>query len=177
MNKKILFKYNNNGDNMSNEKWKKVGSIALAIIIPLIVGGLSALLTKDAMESFNKLNQPPLSPPSWLFPVVWTVLFILMGISSYIIYKNKNTYYFEEREKALVYYVLQLIFNFVWSLLFFNMKWFVFSFIWLLVLWVLILLLMINAKKVNKIAFYLLIPYLLWVTFAGYLNLGIAILN
>lgn len=162
---------------MNKEKWKKIGSVALAIIIPLTVGGLSAFLTRDAMKTFSNLNQPPLSPPSWLFPVVWTILFILMGISSYIIYNSKNTYFYEEREKSLIYYVVQLIFNFIWSLLFFNMKWFVFSFIWLLVLWVLILLLMINAKKVNKISFYLLIPYVLWVTFAGYLNLSIAILN
>ena len=162
---------------MNNDKMKKFGQIFLAILIPLIVGGVSAFLTMPAMKEFSKLNQPPLSPPSWLFPVVWTILYILMGIASYLIYINKNTYFYEERDKALIYYVLQLIFNFIWSILFFNMKWFVFSFIWLLVLWVLILLLIINAKKVNKICLYLLLPYLLWVTFAGYLNLSIAILN
>lgn len=162
---------------MNNDKLKKFGKIFLAILIPLIVGGVSAFLTMPAMKEFGKLNQPPLSPPSWLFPVVWTILYILMGIASYLIYINKNTYFYEERDKALIYYVLQLIFNFVWSILFFNMKWFVFAFIWLLVLWGLILLLIINAKKVNKITLYLLLPYLLWVTFAGYLNLSIAILN
>ena len=162
---------------MNNDKMKKFGQVFLAILIPLIVGGVSAFLTMPAMKEFSKLNQPPLSPPSWLFPVVWTILYILMGIASYLIYINKNTYFYEERDKALIYYVLQLIFNFIWSILFFNMKWFVFSFIWLLVLWGLILLLIINAKKVNKICLYLLLPYLLWVTFAGYLNLSIAILN
>lgn len=162
---------------MNKDKLKKIGSIALAIIIPLAIGGLSAFLTHKSMETFEKLNQPLLSPPSWLFPIVWTILYILMGIASYLIYKNKNIYFFEERDKALVFYVIQLILNFAWSIIFFNMKLYTVAFILLVVLWITILLLLINTKKVNKIAFYLLIPYLLWVTFAGYLNIMIAILN
>ena len=162
---------------MNKNKLKEIGRYAIAILIPLLIGGLSALITKNGMESFKELNQPFLSPPSWLFPVVWTILYILMGISSYLIYKNKNVFFYKERDNALILYIVQLIFNFVWSILFFNMRSFTFAFIWLIILWILVLLLMINAKKVNKIAFYLLIPYILWITFAGYLNLMISVLN
>ena len=162
---------------MNKYKLKEIAKFAIAILIPLVVGGLSAFLTKDAMSSFKNLNQPFLSPPAWLFPVAWTILYIMMGIASYLIYKNKNVYFFEERDKALILYIVQLVFNFLWSIIFFNMKQYVFAFISLIILWVLILLLIKNAKKVNKLAYYLLIPYLLWVSFAGYLNLMIAILN
>ena len=162
---------------MKNNKLKEIKGYAIAIIIPLIIGGISAFITRDAMDKFQELNQPFLSPPSWVFPVVWTILYILMGIASYLIYKNKNVFYYKERENSLILYAVQLVFNFIWSILFFNMKVFTFAFVWLLVLWILILLLIINAKKVNKVASYLLIPYLLWVTFAGYLNLMISILN
>ena len=158
-------------------KNKKIMNIAVAIIIPLIIGGLSALITKDSMSMFNDINKPPLAPPSILFPIAWTILYILMGISSYLIYKNKDAFKVVYRDKALLYYILQLIFNFFWSIIFFNLRLYYLSFIWLLVLLILIIMLIINAKKVNIISFYLLIPYLIWVIFAGYLNLGIAILN
>lgn len=162
---------------MDKEKLKKIGKIAISILIPLFVGGLSALLTSDAMKQFQNLNQPPLAPPGWLFPVVWTILYILMGISSYLIYSSKDTYFYEERKHFLLLYFIQLVFNFVWSILFFNLKLYLFAFIWLIILWILIFLLIINAKKINKIAYYLLIPYIIWVTFACYLNIMIFILN
>lgn len=158
-------------------KKNKIWEIIVAIAIPLIVGGLSAFLTKDAIESFNELVQPPLSPPSFLFPIVWTILFVLMGIASYLIYKNNDVNVYKERKRALILYFIQLIFNFFWSLIFFNLQTFYFAFAWLLVLWILIILLMYNAKLVNKVSYYLLVPYIIWVTFAGYLNLAIAILN
>ena len=162
---------------MDKKKIKKIGSIILAIAIPLIVGGISAILTHKAMEDFGNLNQPALSPPSWLFPIAWTILYILMGIASYLIYKNKNVFFYKERENALLLYGIQLLFNFMWSIIFFNLKQYLFAFIWLIILFVLVLLMMINTKKVNKIAFYLFIPYILWLIFAGYLNIMIYILN
>ena len=155
----------------------KVKKIIIAIAIPLIVGGLSAFLTKDAMNEFKKLNQPFLSPPTWLFPVVWTILYILMGIASYLIFENKDIFLYEKKEKSLILYIVQLILNFFWSIIFFNMKQYGFAFFWLLILFLVIVLLMINSKKVNKMSFYLLIPYLIWIIFAGYLNIMIAILN
>ena len=162
---------------MDKEKLKKIGGIILAIAIPLIVGGISAILTHKAMEEFGDLNQPFLSPPSWLFPIAWTILYILMGIASYLIYKNKSAYFYEERDKSLILYGVQLIFNFMWSIIFFNLKQYLFAFIWLVILWVIVLLMMINTKKVNKVAFYLFIPYIIWLTFAGYLNIMIYLLN
>ena len=158
-------------------KNKNIKDIIIAIVIPLLVGGVSTLLTMKGMDKFKELNQPFLSPPTWLFPIVWTILYIMMGIASYLIYKNKNVFFYEEREKALLLYVAQLILNFFWSIIFFNMQQFVFAFFWLLLLWVFVLLLIINSKKVNKTACYLLIPYILWLTFAGYLNIMVAILN
>jgi tryptophan-rich sensory protein len=157
-------------------KNKKI-NIAIAIIIPLVIGGISALITKDSMSMFNDINKPPLAPPSILFPIAWTILYILMGISSYLIYENHDSFKVVYRDKALLYYILQLIFNFFWSIIFFNLKLYYLAFIWLLVLLIFIILLIINAKKVNTISFYLLIPYLIWVIFAGYLNIGIALLN
>ena len=162
---------------MNKERWNKIKEIAIAIIIPLLVGGLSPFLTKDAMNEFKNLNQPFLSPPAWLFPLAWTILYILLGFSSYFIYKNNNVYLYEEKEKTLLLYGIQLVFNFLWSIIFFNMKKYVFAFIWLLLLFGIIIMLMINAKKVSKISYYLLIPYVLWVLFALYLNIMIAILN
>jgi tryptophan-rich sensory protein len=159
-----------------NKKNNKI-QLVIAILIPLIVGGISAFITRDGTSAFKSMNQPPLAPPSWLFPVAWTILYILMGISSYFIYKNNDPFKVVYRDKALIFYILQLIFNFFWSIIFFNLKLYYFAFFWLLVMLTFIILLMINAKKVDIIAFYLLIPYILWVIFAGYLNIGIAILN
>ena len=148
--------------------------LIISILIPLAVGGLSALLTMGSMESFEQLNKPPLSPPGWLFPVVWSVLFILMGIASYLVYVSPKT---DERKSALTFYAVQLFFNFVWSLLFFNLEAYLFAFIWLVALWVLIIITAIKFYRISKPSGYLLIPYILWVTFAGYLNLAIYILN
>lgn len=155
---------------MHQIKWKP---LIICLLIPLAVGGLSALLTMESMEIFGKLNQPPLSPPGFLFPIVWTVLFILMGISSYLIYVSDN----QNKKKALTIYAVQLFFNFVWSLIFFNMQAYLFAFIWLVILWLFIIAMIVSFWKISKPAALLQIPYLLWVTFAGYLNLGIFLLN
>ena len=148
--------------------------LIISVLIPLAVGGLSALLTMGSMEDFEALNKPPLSPPGWLFPVVWSVLFILMGIASYIIYVSPKS---EQRQSALIFYGVQLFFNFIWSLLFFNLEAYLFAFIWLVALWILIIITTIKFYRISKPAGYLLIPYIIWVTFAGYLNLAIYLLN
>ena len=153
-------------------RWK---TLILAIAIPLIVGGLSALITMDSMGLFDTVDKPPLSPPAWLFPVVWTALYILMGIASYIVFEK--TADMVEKSKALRVYFLQLAFNFLWSVFFFNFELYLFSFFWLLALWVLIIVTAVRFYRISKVSGYLMIPYILWVTFAGYLNLGIAILN
>ncbi len=143
--------------------------------IPLLVGIVAGLLTRGSMETFSRLNQPPLSPPGILFPIVWTILYTLMGIASYLVYSSVKEQ--EEINNALLIYFLQLAVNFFWSIFFFNLEWYTFSFFWLVFLWVLIFYTIRLFYPISNTAAYLLIPYLLWVTFAGYLNLGIAALN
>ncbi|MBQ6706379.1 MAG: tryptophan-rich sensory protein [Clostridia bacterium] len=153
----------------------RVKPLIISLLIPLAVGGLSALLTRNSMEAFGALNQPPLSPPGWLFPVVWTVLYLLMGFASYLVFVNGRNR--RKVQNALFVYGVQLFFNFLWSIIFFNQERYFFAFFWLLALWVLILITLVLFYRIHKPAGLLLIPYLVWVTFAGYLNLGIALLN
>ena len=153
-------------------KWK---NLLVSIAIPLAVGGLSAFFTRDAMMDFETLIKPPLSPPGWLFPIVWTVLYILMGISSYIIYQSDGNEII--KRSALSAYALQLFLNFFWSIIFFNMKNYLFAFIWLILLILTIVATMLRFKRISDTAFYLLVPYLIWCIFALYLNFGIYILN
>ncbi|MDD4689601.1 MAG: tryptophan-rich sensory protein [Eubacteriales bacterium] len=143
------------------------------ILIALGVGSLSAFLTRNQMDIYSKLVQPPLSPPGWLFPIVWGILFLLMGISASMIWLSDSF----EKEKALTVYGIQLAVNFLWSLIFFNMQAYYLAFFWLLLLLVLIIIMIYKFSQINKTAAYLQIPYLLWVIFAGYLTLAIAILN
>ena len=149
--------------------------LILCLAIPLVVGGAAGLLTMNSMETFAALNQPPLSPPGWLFPVVWTVLYILMGIASYLVSVADAPQ--EEKQRALWTYGIQLAFNFLWPIIFFNLKWYLFAFVWLVMLWILVLITALQFGRIRKVAGNLMIPYLLWVTFAGYLNLGIYLLN
>ena len=152
---------------------KKYKPYIVSVVIALAVGGLSAAVTSQSMEVYSKINQPPLSPPSILFPIVWTILFTLMGISSARVF-IANDY---KWNNALTVYVIQLAVNFLWSIIFFNMRAFLFAFIWLILLLVLIIIMIKGFYKYDKFAAYLQIPYLLWVTFAGYLNVGIYWLN
>ena len=147
----------------------------ICIAIPVIVGIVSALLTRNSMELFQSIDKPPLAPPGWLFPVVWTILYTLMGISSYLILESGESQ--EEIRKALTIYGYQLVVNFLWPTFFFNFGWYFFSFLWLVLLWVLVLIMILRFKDISKLAAYMNIPYLVWLTFAGYLNLGIWILN
>ena len=151
-------------------QWKR---LLVYLAIPLGVGALAGILTKDSMMQFSLLNKPPLSPPGWLFPVVWTVLFLLMGFASYLVSRSDSM----QKRPALILYAIQLSVNFFWSIFFFNFEWYLFSFFWLVLLWVLILLTIRAFWRISPTAAILLIPYLLWVTFAGYLNLAIWLLN
>ena len=124
------------------------------------------------MDLFAMVKKPPLSPPGWLFPVVWTILYLLMGFASYLVLVAEKP-----GRTAWKFYLAQLAFNFVWPILFFHLQMYLLSFVWLLLLWMLILVTILWFTRSSRLAGYLLIPYLLWVTFAGYLNLGIYILN
>ena len=151
--------------------WKK---LLVCIAIPLAVGGLSALFTAGNMKLFEEINKPPLSPPGWLFPVVWTILYVLMGIALYLVVMTRTR---ENKMPAYISFGVQLFFNFFWSIIFFNAQAYLFAFIWLLLLWVAIVLNIYFFNKINSTSAKLLIPYIVWVTFAGYLNLGVFILN
>lgn len=147
--------------------------LTASIAIGLGTGLFSVLLTLGNFKAYSALLQPPLAPPGWLFPVVWTILYILMGVSAYLVYECDT----EEKYIGLAVYVLQLIFNFLWLIIFFNIRNLLFAFVWLVFLWILVLAMTISFYKVNKTAGLLQIPYLLWVTFAGYLNIALYILN
>lgn len=151
--------------------WKK---LLWCLAIPLGVGGASALLTSGNMQMFEEINKPPLSPPGWLFPVVWTILYLSMGVALYLVVMAKDT---KSNLPAYISFGVQLFFNFFWSIIFFNARAYLFAFIWLVLLWVEIIVNIFFFYKVNKTAGKILIPYLIWVTFAGYLNLGIYLLN
>ena len=150
-------------------------SLIIAVAIPLAVGILSALLTRENMVMFEVLRKPPLSPPGWLFPVVWTILYVLMGLASWLVYTGEGNRL--EKEKALQPYGAQLIVNFFWSIIFFNWGMYLLAFVWLLLLWVLIVITAVRFYRLRPAAGYLMVPYILWVTFAGYLNYGIWKLN
>lgn len=153
-------------------QWKP---LLICVAIPLAVGGLAGLLSRDGMNVFASLEKPPLSPPGWLFPVVWTILYVLMGIASYLVFTSGA-----DRKTvgaALRVYGFQLAINFLWPIFFFNFGWYLFSFVWLLLLLLLILVTFARFWKISVPAACLLIPYLIWVVFAGYLNLGVALLN
>ena len=152
-----------------------VRQLITSIVLPLAVGAIAGLLTRNAMMEFAVLNKPPLSPPAWLFPVVWTILYILMGISAYLVKTSDATP--EEKSSALTLYYYQLIVNFLWPVFFFHFQWYMFSFLWLLLLWVLVIRMIRQFDSISKIAAYLNLPYLLWLTFAAYLNFGIWWLN
>ena len=153
----------------------KKDEFAIAVLLPLAVGTVAAYLTRGAQMVFGMLNQPPISPPAWLFPVVWTILYVLMGIASYLVWRQGSER--EDVKDAIKVYLIQLAFNFFWSIFFFNFEWYLFSFIWLMALWGLILVTILKFSKISKAAAYLMVPYLLWVTFAGYLNIAIYMLN
>lgn len=142
--------------------FKKIWPFILQILIALAVGGVSAFLTRGNFNVYEEVTRPPLAPPGVLFPIVWTVLYILMGISAGLMERTRGSVPF-------IYY-LQLAVNFFWSIIFFNMQSFLFAFIWLVLLWVLIIAMILDFARTNKLAAFLQIPYLLWVTFAGYLN-------
>ncbi|QNK41644.1 TspO/MBR family protein [Caproicibacter fermentans] len=152
---------------------KKLKVHLISILIAVGVGALAGFLTRNGMTAFEALKKPSLTPPSAVFPIVWTVLYVLMGISSAMIYQSDSP----GRRNALIFYAAQLAVNFFWTIFFFSLKAYWFSFFWLLLLLGLIIVMVVTFWKINKSAALLQLPYLLWVFFAGYLNLMIALLN
>ena len=157
---------------MKKSNWK---TYAIWIGLAEAVGLLSGLLSRSATVSFGEsVLQSPLSPPAITFPVVWTILYALMGISAARISLAPQS---AERSRGLNLYITQLIVNFFWSLIFFNAGAYGFALIWLLILWILVLLMILTFRKVDPLAALLQIPYLIWLTFAAYLNYTVWSLN
>lgn len=155
---------------------KSFFKFVIAILLPEFVGSVSAFFTVSSISNWYQfLRKPAFSPPNYIFGPVWTMLYLFMGISFYLIWikgwKNQKV------KKALTFFFIQLTFNFVWSLLFFGLRFPLLGLIDIIILWVMILLTIMKFQKISKIASYFMIPYLLWVTFASLLNLSIVILN
>ena len=153
-------------------KWKP---LLISVALPLLAGGLAALISGKRMDLFETVGKSPLSPPAWLFPVAWTILYVLMGLACYRVLTAEAPQ--AQKNRALLCYGLQLGFNFFWTIIFFNFGAYTAAFVWLVILLALIVVTTVKFYGIDKPAAYLLIPYLAWVTFAGYLNLGIALLN
>jgi len=150
---------------------KKTKTTIVFILISLAVGGLSALLTRGNMDIYETVVRPPLAPPAIVFPIVWTILYVLMGIGAARVYLR------EPDSNAITIFSINLAINFFWSIIFFNMRSFGFAFLWLLLLLAVVILMTVKFAKFDKIAAYLQIPYIVWLVFAGYLNLYIYLMN
>lgn len=153
----------------------KLRPLIISLLISLGVGFLSGFLVGNSSEVYMNLVKPPLSPPAAVFPVVWTILYILMGISAYLIYVADAPK--REKKEALNLYGLQLIMNFLWSFIFFKFNLYLLAFIWLVLLLIVVILMIKKFNKIDETAAALMVPYALWLVFAGYLNLMIVILN
>lgn len=160
------------GDCMKNSNWK---TYAFWIALSEGVGALSGWLTREGSRTFGEtVLQPPLSPPAIVFPIVWTILYALMGISTARFSLAQQS---PERSRGLNLFVVQLIVNFFWSPIFFNAGAYGFALLWLILLWALVLWTILTFRKVDPLAALLQIPYLIWLTFAAYLNYGVWVLN
>lgn len=154
---------------------KNIKKIVISIAIPLLVGGLSAWLSGNQSGGYMALNRPPLSPPPWVFAVVWPILYVLMGISAYLVSSTQAEAGLKKR--AFVLYALQLVFNFFWSIWFFRFELLGFSFLWILLLFALVILTALAFYDINKLAGWLFLPYIAWLAFASYLNYMVWMLN
>ena len=149
--------------------------LIVCLLVPIAVGALSAYLSRGGMASFDSVRQSPLTPPPVVFVVVWTLLYLLMGLASYLVLTSRVPR--PHVDSAMRVYTVQLTLNFFWSIFFFGMMAYLFSFVWLVGLWVAILFNIAAFYRISRPAGLLLVPYFLWVSFAGYLNLSVYLLN
>lgn len=148
------------------QKKIQIKPLVISLLVTLGAGILPNLFIWDSMQTYKTLNLPPLAPPFWLFPVIWTILYILMGISIYLIYIEESII----KKEAIAVYSIQLALNALWPLIFFKSQAYLAAFIWLVILWIIFLCMIFIFKKIRRLTAWLQIPYLLWATFAGYLN-------
>lgn len=158
---------------MQENRTLNIAITVLCVATPLVVGIISAGLAGDQMKKFGELNQPPLSPPAWLFPVAWTILYILMGIVLLMIVKSEHEY----KIGALAMFFSQMIMNFLWSPVFFVRREYVGALVILVLMLITTVILAAIMWRINELGTALLIPYILWMCFATYLNAGVGMLN
>ncbi len=154
---------------------KKIKQLVFFILIPIVPSFIISSFTNSS-GTFDNIEKPFLTPPSFVFPIAWTILYVLMGISSYLIYTSPTASN-KDKKIALTLYLVQLIFNFLWTPIFFNLNLYFLSFIWIVILIILVILMIFSFYKVSKPAAFLQIPYLIWLVFAGYLSYSIYLLN
>ena len=151
---------------------EKIWKLVISILVPFVASAIGGLFTASSVSTwYFNLVKPPFNPPNWIFGPVWTILYLLMGISLYLVWVNKYD------KAALTVFGVQLFLNVLWSVLFFGLQKPLFSFVEIIILWISILITIIYFYRINKISAYLLVPYLLWVSFAAILNFAIFILN
>lgn len=147
--------------------------LLIALAVPLAVGALSAFASGSFSEQYAVVNKPPLSPPGWVFPVVWTLLYLAMGYASYLVMTVGG----RDAKDALTVYYVQLALNFLWPILFFRFRLYTFAIFELILLIAAVTVMVIRFSHVDERAGYLTLPYLIWLCFALYLNIGVAVLN
>jgi tryptophan-rich sensory protein len=154
---------------------KNLPRLAISIIIPLAVGVVSSFFTRNSIPTwYSTLAKPALNPPNWIFFPVWTLLYVMMGVSLYFVWRKGFN---NETKTAIYVFSAQLLLNFLWTFLFFGLKSILLAFAEIIVLWIMILVTILRFYKISKGAAYLLIPYIIWVSFASYLNLAIFLVN
>ena len=164
----------NNTENKAENKMKPV-PLALSIAVPLIIGGASAIITGDMMKDFFFMNKPPLAPPGWVFPVVWTILYVMMGLAFYLVVDSGKDWALVV--KSIIFYFVQLMLNFFWPILFFKGSLYLWAFIELLAMLTTIIITTVLFFKTSKHAGLLMIPYIVWTSFAAYLNIAVYVLS
>lgn len=154
---------------MKKINWKR---LIIITIITFLVGSFFSFLTMNNMSAFKELEKP-INVPAIIFPIVWSILYLLMSVSCYIITESND----KNKDKAIIWYGINLVVNSLWSLIFFGFGTYLLSFIWIILLLIIVIIMMAKFYNIDKKAAYLNIPYILWIIFAGYLNFGIYLLN
>lgn len=160
---------------MNSVNIRRVFIFIICVFIPIAVGMVSGYLTRNNMSVFDTISKPELTPPAIVFPIAWSILYLLMGMASFFAYINCND--IAHRFYILFPYVIQLALNFLWSIIFFNMQAYGLAFVCLVFMWIMVIRTMMFFNTVSSLGFWLLVPYILWITFAGYLNLSIVMME
>lgn len=157
---------------------RKINYLALAISIAIaeLTGAFSAFLSGNIEGTYKSFVQPPLSPPAIVFPITWIILYALMGAAAYFVWDSVRGSD-SDKKNALIFYTAQLFVNFLWSIIFFRFEAYWLAVLVIIILDILVIITMVLFRRINKFSFWLFIPYILWLLFATYLNIGVAVLN